>query len=217
MSHDVDELRRTHPAPAAITLSPEHRARLAGRVDRAIARRDARTRVAIGIAAPATVLACATAVAAMAVLALTGGAPVTPDPERPVLASAPATRVLERAADSALSAAVPTVREDQFVYTRSATITNEGRFGSGVTLGPVHEREIWLARTPGRSAGGTTSSTSSARTGRSSPVGRRSRGRRDRRTPGLTPCPPTPTSSSTPSPLRPRRSTVRPATRRCST
>ncbi|NYE37288.1 hypothetical protein F4692_002421 [Nocardioides cavernae] len=149
-AHDVaDELQRSHPAPAAITLSSEHRAGIARRVEVAIDRRDARSRIAIGIAAPATVLACAVAVTAVAVLALTGGTPVAPTADRPVLASSAATRVLERAAERALATPSQAVREDQFVYTRSAAITNEGSLGGAVVLGPVHERETWLGQDPG--------------------------------------------------------------------
>lgn len=149
MSHDLDELRREHPAPAPITLTPGHRARLAARVDRAVTRSDTRSRAVRAIAAPATVLACATAVAAAAVLALTGSPAPLPPPDREVLASAAATRVLDRAADRALAEPELAVRDDQFVYTRSAAITNEGRFGGGVALGEVHEREIWLGQDPG--------------------------------------------------------------------
>jgi hypothetical protein len=147
---DLDELRGSHPAPHDIALSPAHRDRLRSRVDDAIGRHETRRRVVRGIAAPATVLACASAVAAVAVLALTGTSP-TPAPvaDRPVVASAAAVRVLDRAADRALATAAPVVREDQFVYTRSAAITNEGTFGGAVTLGDLHTREIWLGQDPG--------------------------------------------------------------------
>jgi len=150
MTHDLDELRRSHPAPHDITLSPLHRARLGSRVDLAIDRHEARRRVVRGIAGPATVLACATAVATVAVLALTGDSPAPrPEATRAVMTSVAATRVLDGAADRALASPAPTVREDQFVYTRSAVITNEGRLGEGVVLGPVHERETWLGQDPG--------------------------------------------------------------------
>jgi hypothetical protein len=146
---DLDQLRSAHPAPDDITLSPDHRARLATRIDGRIARHDVRRRVLLGVAAPATVLACATAVAAVAVLALTGSSrPSTPVATRGVVTSVAATQVLDRAADRALAAPEVTVRDDQFVYTRSAAITNEGRFGEGVELGDLHEREIWLGQDP---------------------------------------------------------------------
>lgn len=147
--NDLDQLRRACPAPDDIRLSPDHRARLAARIDGGIERHDSRRRVLIGIAAPATVLACATAVAAVGVLALTGTSPApAPVADRPVVASAAAVQVLDRAADRVLAAAEVTVRDDQFVYTRSATITNEGRLDGDVTLGAVHERETWLGQDP---------------------------------------------------------------------
>ncbi|WP_207208447.1 CU044_5270 family protein [Nocardioides glacieisoli] len=150
MTQDLDELRRSHPAPHAITLSPLHRARLGSRVEQGIRRYEARSRLVRGIAAPATVIACATAVAAVAVLALTGD-PSAPRPQanREVVTSVAATQVLDGAARRAMTAPTLAVREDQFVYTRSATITNEGRLGEGIALGPVHEREIWLGQDPG--------------------------------------------------------------------
>ncbi|GAA5115686.1 hypothetical protein GCM10023339_23200 [Alloalcanivorax gelatiniphagus] len=150
MTPDLDEMRREHPAPAPLTLTDEHRSRLAARVDLAVARSDRRNRVVRGIAAPATVIACASAVATLAVLALTGSStPPRPEAGREVMTSAAATRVLDGAADRALATPAPTVREDQFVYTRSAAITNEGRLGGDVTLGPTHERETWLGQDPG--------------------------------------------------------------------
>jgi hypothetical protein len=146
---DLDQLRSAHPAPGDIALSPDHRARLAARIDGGIARHDVRRRVLLGIAAPATVLGCAAAVAAVGVLALTGSTPPpAPVADRPVLASTAAVRVLDRAADRVLATPDVTVRDDQFVYTRSAAITNEGRFGEGVELGDLHEREIWLGQDP---------------------------------------------------------------------
>ncbi|CAM3639861.1 hypothetical protein [Nocardioides zeicaulis] len=147
--NDLDELRRTCPAPGTITLSTAHRARLAARVDGAIERDDVRRKVALGVAAPATVLACAAAVATVAVLALGGTTPApAPVADRPVLASSAAVRVLDRAADRALAAPAVRVRPDQIVYTRSAAITNEGRLGEDVVLGAVHERETWLGQDP---------------------------------------------------------------------
>ncbi|SEC53606.1 hypothetical protein SAMN04489844_2479 [Nocardioides exalbidus] len=150
LSPDLVELRGSHPAPHDIALSSEHRDRLRSRVDTAIGRHETRRRLALAVAAPATVLACASAVAAVAVLALTGPSPATTATvDRPVLASAAAVRVLDRAADRALATTAPVVREDQFVYTRSATLTNEGTFGGAVSLGDLHTREIWLGQDPG--------------------------------------------------------------------
>lgn len=146
---DLDVLRCAHPAPDDITLSPEHRARLAARIDERIARLDACRRVLLGIAAPTTVLACAAAVAALVVLTVTGPPrPPVPVAGRPVIASSAAVQVLDGAADRVLASPEVTVREDQFVYTRSATIANEGRFGEDVVLGAVHEREVWLGQDP---------------------------------------------------------------------
>lgn len=147
---DVLELQRSHPAPTAITLSSEHRLRLGARIDVAIDRRETRLRVVQAVGAPATVLACALAVVTLVLTALTG---TTPDPRPPLLrdvvADPGATRVLERVATVALAEPLLPVRPDQFVYTRSAVLSNEGTLGGDVVLGEVHEREIWLAQDPG--------------------------------------------------------------------
>lgn len=151
-TRDLLELRRELPAPTEIALSPEHRARLARRVHTAIDDQDRGARRGGWVAAPALLVACSTILALLTWGALDRIAtdPRSPSPHDRAVAAAPAaTLVLESAATAALAAPDLVVREDQFMYARSAILSNDGRLGGPVRLGEVHEREIWLGQDPG--------------------------------------------------------------------
>lgn len=151
-TRDLLELRRQLPPPTEITLSPEHRARLARRVHTAIDDHDRGARRTGRVAAPALLVACSTILALLTWGAIDDIAtdPRSPSPRDRAVATAPAaTLVLESAATAALAAPTLDVREDQFVYTRSAVLSNDGRLGGPVRLGEVHEREVWFGQDTG--------------------------------------------------------------------
>ncbi len=148
---DVAELRRQYPAPVPIELSTEHREQLARQIHAGIRRRDRRASVARRAVAPTLLAACCLTLAVLITNLVSGLAGDTRSPmveQREVVVSAGTAQVLEAAAVTALEGPAMTVRDDQFVYTRSAVISNEGRLGGEVTLGELHTRETWFAQDP---------------------------------------------------------------------
>lgn len=105
------------------------------------------TREALDSLAPAVlVAACLAAVVGLGVIALPPSTQGGGQTALPVRAETAAVRALDGLASAALTAEVPTVAEDQFVYVRSTVVTNEGALGGAVALGAPHEREIWLSQ-----------------------------------------------------------------------
>ncbi|WP_309650747.1 CU044_5270 family protein [Nocardioides sp.] len=102
-------------------------------------------------ASPALVATCMAVVAVWVTLAVGGAGSSSPiDRSRPVAAAPRAVAVLSQASQAALTHSATTpVHDDQFVYTRSAVISNEGLLGDAPTLGAPHEREIWMSQDPG--------------------------------------------------------------------
>ncbi|MFF8993652.1 CU044_5270 family protein [Streptomyces sp. NPDC014983] len=93
----------------------------------------------------ATALTLAGAVTAGAVLTGTGG-------EKGVGSAAvdtrPAAALLHRISDAAADRGTPTVRDDQFVYTREK-IRDTDLTGGKAVVGPLEDYEKWLAQRPG--------------------------------------------------------------------
>ncbi|MDN4175550.1 CU044_5270 family protein [Nocardioides sp. SOB77] len=154
--HDTHllELRDELPPPQPIVLSREHRRALELRTRAAVARSDRRRAVAATAGPLALVAACVATVVALLATALPGGTSTATEPERRPVAAAPAAAArLLSIADVAGRAAAPVVGRDQFVYVRSAVISNVGAVGHAPRLGEAHEREVWSGQDPS-SAGG---------------------------------------------------------------
>ncbi len=146
-AHDISSL-----LPAPPTSAPTHAeqrridAALAGALSReaAVVRRRER---GLHLAGPAVVTASVLAVVGWCALAVGGpGAPV--DRSRPVVAAPAAVEVLHHASQAALvSGETHVVGADQYVYTRSRVVSNEGAYGDAPTLGAPHERGSGCRRT----------------------------------------------------------------------
>ncbi|MDN4162987.1 CU044_5270 family protein [Nocardioides abyssi] len=142
-------LREQLPPPRPITLSDDHRRALQRRTLAAARRTDRRREVVRTVAPAGLVVAClATAVALLATTLLGGAEPGPTDGPRPVAAAPAAASRLQAIAAVAGRAPTPAVGDDQFVYVRSAVVSNEAALGEAPDLGAVHEREIWLAQDP---------------------------------------------------------------------
>lgn len=104
------------------------------------------TRPAILVPLASTVLAGALA------LTLTGtGGPGSASAERAATGSAhaqSASLTLHRIAVAAMASDVTPVRDDQFVYVRSLTVSNKGTFEGPVKLGAPHTVETWTSQDP---------------------------------------------------------------------
>lgn len=160
--HDADllhDLMVLLPAPVTRALTDQERLRIEGRVSVMVDREAAtviaaerRRQHAWAWASPTLVATSMALVAVWVVLAVGGGGSSTPvDRSRPVAAAPRAVAVLHQASQAALThgAVTTPVRDDQFAYTRSTVISNEGAYGDAPVLGPPHEREIWMSQDPG--------------------------------------------------------------------
>ncbi|MFK0169499.1 CU044_5270 family protein [Streptomyces sp. NPDC090306] len=158
---DRDEIARMLPAPAEWDLPAErflhHRERLLRHID---ADTDAGTgtgRTAVpaprrprrllrpALLAPATALAVAGALTAGVALTHTGRQ--TPGGGAGDTRMQPVAAVLARISDAAGRRAVPTVRDDQYVYTREKVRGADITSGKAL-LGPLQDSEKWLSQDP---------------------------------------------------------------------
>ena len=162
--HDPDllhDLMVLLPAPAAQAPTDRERLRIEGRVAAMVEREAAaavaavaaerRRKHALAWASPTLVATSMALVAVWVALAVAGDGSSTPvDRSRPVAAAPRAVAVLNQASQAALthSATMAPVRDDQFAYTRSTVISNEGAYGEAPVLGAPHEREIWMSQDP---------------------------------------------------------------------
>ena len=147
-----DEIVVLLPAPQTAAISAEERCRidsglavLLERHHRTDLRRNRRAR----FAGPAVVSASVAAVAVLCALAVGGGPTAPVDRTRPVVATPQAVAVLQQASNAVVADRAPVVGENQFVYTRSTVISNEGVLGELPSVGAPHEREIWISQDPG--------------------------------------------------------------------
>lgn len=159
---DARQIARLLPAPAVADLPPErhlhHKERLMDRIDHAhdhelaassaVPPRPARRLLRPAILVPVTALALAGA--------LTAGIALTTDDQRPDTATSPAsttdtarpaTALLRQISDVALKSDAPTVRDDQFLYTRSKVRGADVTSGKAV-VGPLADQEAWTAQDP---------------------------------------------------------------------
>ncbi|MET8100570.1 CU044_5270 family protein [Streptomyces sp. NPDC005236] len=128
IDHDLGHAPAGAPAPA-----PAPRRRL--------------TRPAILVPLASTVLAGALAVT----LAGTGVGHGPAPADRAATGSArahSASVTLNRIAVAAMASDITPVRDDQFVYVRSLTVSNKGTFEGPVKLGAPHTEEIWTSQDP---------------------------------------------------------------------
>ncbi|MFD5517295.1 CU044_5270 family protein [Streptomyces sp. NPDC127066] len=105
------------------------------------------TRPAFLVPLASTVMAGALALA----LTGTGGSPAPTPTDRAATGSAhaqSASLTLHRIAVAAMASDVTPVRDDQFVYVRSLTVSNKGTFEGPVELGAPHTVETWTSQDP---------------------------------------------------------------------
>ncbi|NSC20178.1 hypothetical protein FM076_02710 [Streptomyces albus subsp. chlorinus] len=147
---DRDQLARLLPAPAEADLSREqhlrHKDLLMRHIDRDLTSdRPARRLLRPALLAPVTALALAGA--------LTAGLTLSGDRDDPGTRHAaemrPAAALLHRISDATQQRDTPTVRDDQFVYTREKVREADITSGKAV-VGPLKARETWAAQKPGR-------------------------------------------------------------------
>ncbi|MFE0674595.1 CU044_5270 family protein [Streptomyces sp. NPDC058867] len=154
---DIEELARLLPAPAPEELPrAQHLLRkeqLMRQMDRAPDRDGAaarRPRPTRRLPRPALLLPV-TALALAGVI--TAGVTLIPGDDTPATATAspnarPAVALLDRISLAAAAEDAPTVREDQFAYTRAKVRGADLTSGKAV-VGPLVESETWLAQRPG--------------------------------------------------------------------
>ncbi|ROR90996.1 CU044_5270 family protein [Nocardioides aurantiacus] len=153
-AHDlalITELHELAPTPTPRSLTLGRRTRLERshhahitQVERSTVMRTRRLAASFGPAL--TVAACVIAVASLAGLALTAPPPNNASPSLPVRADAAAVSALDALTVAASNVHTPAVADDQFVYVRSAVITNEGTLGGRLDVSRPHEREVWLSQ-----------------------------------------------------------------------
>lgn len=144
------------PAPPAVVATPAEQHRIDAALSRALSRAihhdavgAARREQALRLAGPTVVAASVAAVLGWCALAV-GGTSSTPRDHRPVVAAPAAVVALHHASQAALlTSSTSPVGDDQFVYTRSTVVSNDGALGDGPVLGDPHEREVWVAQDPG--------------------------------------------------------------------
>ncbi|MFD7703330.1 CU044_5270 family protein [Streptomyces caelestis] len=151
---DREEIARLLPAPADRDLPREqylrHKELLMNHIDRDKAPRTgpARRLLRPAFVTPATALALACALAAGAALGGDGRESSGTASHRAATDMRPAAALLGRISDAAEERDTPTVRDDQFVYTREKTRGADLTSGKAV-LGPLLDREVWAAQEPG--------------------------------------------------------------------
>ncbi|WP_037913543.1 CU044_5270 family protein [Actinacidiphila yeochonensis] len=159
--HDREEIARLLPAPAEQNLPHErflhHKEQLMRRIDqdsdhatRSHSRTRTRTRpqrrlLRPALLAPATALALAGALTAGIALTRTGQE--TSAGGRADTRALPAVALLAQISDTAGRRAVPTVRDNQYVYTREEGRAADLTSGKAV-LGPLRDTEKWLSQDP---------------------------------------------------------------------
>jgi hypothetical protein len=151
---DREEIARLLPAPADWDLPREqhlrHKELLMHRIDQdqATPTRPARPLLRPALLAPATALTLACVLAAGITLNGSGREPSGTASHRAATDMQPAAALLDRISDAAEERTAPTVRNDQFVYTREKTRGADQTSGKAV-LGPLMDREVWAAQEPG--------------------------------------------------------------------
>lgn len=148
---DRAELARLLPAPADVELPREqhlrHKELLMHEIDREQTQpaRPARRLLRPALLAPATALAVACAVTAGLAFSGDDGKPGT---SQQATDMRPAAALLHRISDVAGKKEAPTVRDDQFVYTKEKS--NGAELGSGkAEIGPLETSESWQVQKPG--------------------------------------------------------------------
>ena len=158
---DREEIARLLPPPADWDVPREQHLRhkdllmrtidrdQADQTDQTVRTRPSRRLLRPALLAPATALALA--------CALTAGIALT-DSDKGSSGTAshgaatdmqPAAALLDQISDAAGEHPAPTVRDDQFVYTKEKTRGADLTTGKAV-LGPLTDREVWYAQEPGR-------------------------------------------------------------------
>ncbi|MFF3328963.1 CU044_5270 family protein [Streptomyces sp. NPDC002888] len=161
---DREEIARLLPAPADWDLPREqhlrHKDLLMHHIDSDQATRDqaardqaararpARRLLRPALLVPATALTLACALAAGMALNGSDGKPSDTASHRAATDMQPAAALLDRISVAAEKHATPTVRDDQFVYTREKVRGADLTSGKAV-LGPLMDREVWAAQEPG--------------------------------------------------------------------
>jgi hypothetical protein len=151
---DREEIARLLPAPADWDLPREqhlrHKELLMHHIDRDRATRahPARRLLRPALLAPATALTLACALAAGIALNGSDREPSGTASHRAATDMQPAAALLDRISEAAEEHATPTVRDDQFVYTREKTRGADLTSGKAV-LGPLTDREMWAVQEPG--------------------------------------------------------------------
>ncbi|MFE0877943.1 CU044_5270 family protein [Streptomyces smyrnaeus] len=158
--HDREELARLLPPPADQDLPYEqhlrHKELLMHRIDRDQNAADSRTRDAQparrwlrpAVLAPATALALACALTAGIALSGDDGRPADTARHGAAADMQPAAALLHRISDAEQQRRAPTVRDDQFLYTREKARDAE-LTGGKAKIGPLKTRESWAAQQPG--------------------------------------------------------------------
>ncbi|MGW0087101.1 CU044_5270 family protein [Streptomyces sp. NPDC003393] len=151
---DREEIARLLPAPADWDLPREqhlrHKELLMHHIDRdqATRTRPAHRLLRPALLAPATALTLVGALAAGIALNDGGGKPSATASHRATTHMRPAAALLDRISNAAQGRTTPTVRDDQFVYTREKIRGADLTSGKAV-LGPLTDREVWTAQEPG--------------------------------------------------------------------
>ncbi|MEV6161856.1 CU044_5270 family protein [Streptomyces sp. NPDC052052] len=150
---DREEIARLLPAPADWDLPRvqhlRHKELLMHHIDRDTATRTSRPRRLLrpALLAPATALTLACALAAGVALDGSGREPSGTASHGAATDMQPAAALLGRISDAAEERDTPTVRDDQFVYTRKKTRGADLTSGKAV-LSPLLDREMWAAQDP---------------------------------------------------------------------
>ncbi|WP_405607978.1 CU044_5270 family protein [Streptomyces sp. NBC_00076] len=150
---DRDEIARLLPAPADWDLPREQHLRHKDLLmhhmdhDQVTRTRPARRLLRPAVLAPATALALACAVTAGITLTGSDRGPAGTASHRAATDMQPAAALLDRISDATETRTDPTVRDDQFVYTREKLQGADLTSGKAV-LDPLVEREVWAAQDP---------------------------------------------------------------------
>ena len=151
---DREEIARLLPAPADWDLPHEqhlrHKDLLMHHIDRdqAAPTRPARRLLRPALLAPATALALAGALTAGIALSGNDGKPTGTASHGAATDMQPAAALLDRISTAAGKRDTPTVRDDQFVYTREKGRGADLTTGKAV-VGPLRDHETWIAQEPG--------------------------------------------------------------------
>ncbi|NSL43345.1 CU044_5270 family protein [Streptomyces sp. 8P21H-1] len=151
---DREEIARLLPPPADWDVPREqhlrHKDLLMRTIDRAHAERARPVRRLLrpALLVPTTALALACALSAGIALTDSGKGASGTASHGAATDMQPAAALLDRISAAAGEHPAPTVRDDQFVYTKEKTRSADLTTGKAV-LGPLTDREVWYAQEPG--------------------------------------------------------------------